>query len=222
MRNDPVIARLAAANPVAAPAPLAASPVVRFSPRRRLLAAASVVAAISLPAVAVADDVAGLFGFSTQGQPIPTGETPFTRITELNRALEELGFPSTLQRLDQRDGISFYVTRRADGTFCFAVESEAGKGVACDVGSPTGAVFPSPQRPIIDFSRFSHGARLAGFAADGVARVALIDASGATIASAPVVRNVYADASPPAGAAGVEVLDRHGTVVYRRSFAEAP
>jgi hypothetical protein len=222
MTDDTVIGRLAAANPIPPPVRLTASPTRLFSARRHLLAAALVAAAISLPAVAFADDIGGLLGFSTQGQPVATSDTSFTQVTRLHDALRELGFPSTLQLLDERDGISFYAARRADGTFCFAVDSTAGKGVGCDLGSPSGAVFPSPQRPIVDFSRFSHGARLAGFAADGIASVALVDASGATIASAPVVNNVYAVANPPAGAAGVEARDTHGTVVYGRSFEQAP
>jgi hypothetical protein len=220
--DDPVIARLVAANPVAAPSPLIASRLGRGRPRHRLLAAALAAAAISVPAAAFAGDIGGLLGFSAHGQPVATSTTPFAHISGLNEALRELNFPATLQLLDRRDGISFYAARRPDGILCFAVDSDTGKGVGCDLGSPAGAIFPSPERPIIDFSRFSNGARLAGFAADGVATVALLDAAGATLASAPVVDNVYADANPPAGAVGVEALDTHGTVVYRRDFGQTP
>ena len=219
---DPVIARLAAANPVAAPSLVVTSPVRRFSAWRRVAAAAVALAAIAVPAGAFADDVGGLLGFSAQGQSVPTSSTPFAEVTALNEAFQELGFPTTLQFLARRDGISFYVARKADGVLCFAVDVGAGKAVGCDFGSAHGAVFPSPERPVLDLSRFSKGARLAGFAADGVSRVALFDASGATIASAPVIDNVYADASPPAGAVGVVALDAGGAVVYRRTFDEAP
>lgn len=220
MIHDPVIARLAAANPVAA-APLNVAPS-RWRRHRRELIAALVAAAIAAPAAAFADDIGGLFGFSTQGAPVAAGDTPFTHLSGFAEAMQELAVPSTLQLLATRDGIGFYVARRADGKYCFAVDSSTHKGLGCDLGSPAGAVFPSPQRPIVDFSRFSHGARLVGFAADGVAGVSLVDSSGAVIASAPVVDNVYADASPPSGAAGVEALDAHGKVVYRRSFDELP
>jgi hypothetical protein len=178
--------------------------------------------AIGVPAAALADDVAGLFAFSTEGHPVATSDTPFAQVSGLNAALQELAFPSTMQLLDRRDGVSFYGARRNDGTFCFAVDSGAGQGVGCDNGTRSGVAFPSPQRPILDFSRFSGGARLVGFAADGVASVALTDASGTTIASAPVIANVYADVNPPAGAAGVVALDANGSVVYRRSFSQAP
>lgn len=220
--KDPVITRLAAANPYPAPT---ASPVANAPQRstpRLVLAAAVAATAISLPLAAFAGDISGLFGFSTQGQPVATSDTSFARVTALNAALQELAFPSTLQLIEERAGVSFYSARRGDGTFCFAVESGAGRAVGCDDGSPSGAVFPSAQRPIIDFSRFSGGARLQGFAADGVASVALFDAAGARIASAPVVDNVYVDVNPPTGAAGVEALDAYGAVIYRRSFDHAP
>jgi hypothetical protein len=220
--KDPVITRLAAANPYPAPtASPAANAPRRFTPRVVLGAAVAAIA-ISVPLAAFASDISGLFDVSTQGQPVATSDTSFARVTALNAALRELDFPSTMQLLDEREGVSFYGARRRDGRFCFAVESGAGKAVGCDNGSPSGAVFPSAQRPIIDFSRFSDGARLVGFAADGVASVALFDASGMRIASAPVVNNVYADVNPPAGAAGVEALDAHGAVIYRRSFDHAP
>lgn len=220
MTNDPVIARLAAANPFPAPPATTASARLPLRPRRRLLAAALAAALISVPAVAFADDIGGLLGFSTQGQLVATSDTALSQTSGLNAAMQELGFPSTLHRLDQRDGISFYAARRADGNLCLAIERADGKGgVGCVLGGPS---FPSPERPILDFSRFSQGARLVGFAADGVAGVSLLDASGAVIATAPVVNNVYADATPPAGGVAVEALDRNGTVIYRRSFDQAP
>ena len=220
--KDPVITRLAAANPYPAPTASPASDAPRRSTPRLVLAAAVAATVISVPLSAFAGDISDLFGFSTQGHPVAMSDTPFANVTALNAALQELGFPSTMQLLHRREGISFYGARRSDGTFCFAVDSGAGQAVGCDNGSPSGAAFPSAERPIIDFSRFSAGARLVGFAADGVASVALVDASGARIASAPVVDNVYADVDPPAGAVGVEALDPRGTVVYRRTFDHAP
>lgn len=222
MIQDPLIARLAAANPAPAAAPLTAAPSRRRDHRLRLAAVALAAAAIAVPAAAFADEIGGLLGFSTQGTPVATSDTSFAHLSSFADALQQLGVPSTLHLLGTRDGISFYVARRADGKYCFAVESAARRGVGCDLGTPAGAVFPSPERPIFDFSRFSHGARLVGFAADGVASVALVDASGAVIASAPVIDNFYAEASPPPGAAGIEALDAHGTVVYRRGFDELP
>jgi len=227
MSADPVIARLAAANPFPPAAPRAAAPRPRV--RRRALIAAVAALLVAVPAVAFGTDVGGLFGFSTDGQPVATGDTPFSRDSGLEQAMTDLGFPSTLQLIATRDGIAFYAARRADGHFCFAVDAEPGaadhKGVGCDLGNPSlpgEPAFPSPARPIIDFSQFSGGRHLAGFAADAVASVDLLDAAGNVIASAPVSDNVYAVAAPPAGGAAVQALDAQGTVVYERTFGEAP
>jgi hypothetical protein len=227
MSTHPVIARLAAANPFPPTAPRTAA--TRSLARRRALIAAVAALVVALPAVALGTDVGGLFGFSTEGEPIATGDTPFGHDSGLEQAMTDLGFPSTLQLIATRDGIAFYAARRADGHFCFAVDAEPGaadhKGVGCDLGNPSlpgEPAFPSPARPIIDFSQFSSGQHLVGFAADGVASVDLLDAAGSVIASAPVSDNVYAVATPPPGGAAVEALDARGTVVYERTFGEAP
>ena len=220
MMNDPVVARLAAANPIG----MVLQPTALTNPsgkrRRGALVMAVAAVAIAVPAAAFADDIGALFGFSTQGQPVATSATPFAQISGLNDALQELAVPSTLRLLAQRDGISFYAARRPDDVVCFAVDSEQGEGVGCDLGSPAGARFPSAQRPIIDFS--ATGGQLAGFAADGVASVALVDAANATIATAPVIDNVYATADVATSGVGVEALDAQGTVIYRHTFGEAP
>jgi len=226
--TEPVIARLAAANPFPAVATRPGAPR-GFRSRRRALVAALVAAAVAVPAVAFAGDIGGLFGFSTEGQPVATSDTSFSKASGLNQAMAELGFPSTLQLIATRDGISFYAARRADGHVCVAIDAGPGsadhKAVGCDLGNPSlsgNPAFPSPERPIIDFSRFSNGGRLAGFATDGITTVNLLDAAGNVIASAAVSDNVYADANPPAGGAAVEALDSHGGVIYKRSFDQTP
>jgi hypothetical protein len=226
VNNDAIIVRLAAANPFPAiTTPVAASR--RFRPWRRVLVAALATVLAAVPAIAFAGDVGDLFGFSTQGRSVATSDTPFGQASGLAEALAELDVPSTLQLVATRDGISFYAARRSDGYFCFAIDAapgdEAHKGVGCDLGNPSlpgDPAFPSPARPVFDFSRFS--GHLAGFAADGVTTVNLLDAAGNVIASAPVADNVYADATPPAGGAAIEALDAQGTVVYERSFDHAP
>ena len=217
MNRDPLIARLTAANPVPT-ATYVREPQPLRSPRRIALAAAFVAAAIALPAAAFADGIGALFHFSSEGTPVPTSASPFARDSTLSQAMRELDFPSRLHPLTEREGIRFYAARRANGEFCFAIELDGRKAVGCNV-SPT---FPSAERPIVDFSRFSNGAWIVGFAADGVRTVALVDASGGTIASAPVIDNVYAASNDVPGAAGVAALDAHGNVVYTRAFDEAP
>jgi hypothetical protein len=217
MKDDQLIARLAAANPVPTGTQVHEPQPLRFG-RRTALAAVFAAAAIGLPAVAFGDEIGTLFGFSNEGTPVQTRVSSFTQDSSLNQAMQELGFPSRLHLLTERDGVRFYAARRKDGAFCFAVDVDGRKAVGCSV-TPA---FPSPQRPIVDFSRFSKGARIVGFAADGVSTIALVDASGATIATAPVIDNVYAATNTTPGAVGVEALDSQGAVVYTRSFHEAP
>jgi hypothetical protein len=217
MNDDQLIARLAAANPAPTGTEVHVPRPLRF-PRRSAMAAAIAAAAIGLPVVAFADDVGALFGFSTEGSPEPTSSSAFAQDSSLNEAMRDLDFPARLHLLTARDGVKFYAARRANGVFCFAIDLDGRKAVGCD----TSRAFPSPQRPIVDFSRFSEGLRIVGFAADGVTAVAVVDASGATIATAPVIENVYAATNRLPGAVGVEALDARGDVIYARSFHEAP
>jgi hypothetical protein len=60
------------------------------------------------------------------------------------------------------------------------------------------------------------GARIVGFAVDGVASVALLDASGATVASAPVSDNIFVGDVRPAGAVAIEALDASGKPIATR------
>lgn len=218
MNDDRLLARLAAANPVPAGAPLRAPAPVR--PRRAALALALALA-VAIPAGAFAGRLGDLLGISNEGTPVATSSLPLAQVTKLDDALQELGMPSTLQLLGTRDGISFYAARNADGHFCAAIDTGAlvgGKGVGCDVADNG---FPSPGRPIFDWSRWSHGTQVAGFAADGVASVELYDASGATVATVPVVDNLYAESGLPGGA-GLRALDANGNVLYTEPFDEPP
>src|SRR5688500_4081608 len=121
MNDDQLIARLAAANPVPNDAHVREPQPLRF-PRRIALAAAFAAAAIGLPAVAFADEIGTLFGFSNEGTPVPTSASSFTQDSSLNQAMQELGFPSRLHVLTERDGVRFYAARRANGAFCFAID----------------------------------------------------------------------------------------------------
>jgi hypothetical protein len=199
-----VIARLAAANPV--PAPAGASARARRPARRRVLVLV-VVAAVAVPAAAFADRLGGVLGLSNQGSPVATDSLSLMRATKLAEAVNELGVPTTMQLLGTRGGISFYVARRADGDYCFAIESDAGKGVGCDF---TGA-FPSPSRPVMFFPPFR---RFAGFAADGVASVAGLDADGRIVGSAPVVDNIFAAGAQTQAIVSLEALDAQGGPVW--------
>ena len=205
--NDDVITRLAAANPVPRGAPFR-HPERLVVPTRRIALALVVAAAVALPAIAFAGKVGDLLGLSNQGTPVATSAIDLSKDTGLNEAMQQLAFPSKLQRLGSQNGVSFYAARRADGDYCFAIESKVAKGVGCDLNG----TFPSPARPVMVFPPL---VQFAGFAADGVATVRGVDSSGTTVVSAPVSENLFASATPgpfPTVVA-IEAVDAQGNVL---------
>jgi hypothetical protein len=206
MKND-VIARLAAANPVPTGAP-PRHPEPLVVPTRRIVLALALMAAVALPAAAFAGKLGDLLGLSNQGTPVATNSLDLSKDTGLDEAMQALAFPSAMHLLGNKNGVSFYAARRADGDYCFAIESKVAKGVGCDLNG----TFPSPARPVMVFPPLI---QFAGFAADGVAIVAGIDASGKTVISAPVSQNLFASTTPGPfpSVVAIEALDAKGDVL---------
>jgi hypothetical protein len=206
MNND-VIARLAAANPLPAAAPLP-HPEPFVVPTRRIVLALALTAAVALPAAALAGKLGDLLGLSNQGTPVATSSLDLSKDTGLDDAMQQLAFPSAMHLLGKKNGVSFYAARRADGDYCFAIESTAARGVGCDLNG----TFPSPARPVMVFPPLI---QFAGYAADGVATVAGIDASGNTVLSASVSQNLFASttAGPFPSIVAIEALDARGDVL---------
>jgi hypothetical protein len=205
MSND-AIARLADANPIPTGVrPLHAEPL---SPARRLALALAVAAVVALPAVAFAGRLGDLLGLTNQGTPVATSSLDLSADTGLDEALGQLGFPSTMHELGTANGVTFYAARRADGDYCFAIESAVARGVGCDLNG----TFPSRSQPVMVFPPLL---QFAGFAADGVASIAGIDASGSTVVSAPVHRNLFASTSagPFPAVVAIEARDADGNVL---------
>lgn len=205
--ND-VVCRLAAANPVPTGGRLQELPELRWRPQRAALAIA-LAAAIALPAVAFAGRLGDLFGISNQGSPEPTSSLALSQDSTMSEGMASLGFPSTMQQLGTVNGVSFFASRRADGHYCFAIENDGDRGgISCDLDGR----FPSPATPVWAFPPHD---RLAGFAADGVAAVRGLDASGDVVVTAPVAGNLFAS---PAGdyttVATVEALDPQGDRIW--------
>ncbi len=211
MTTDHLLARLAAANPVPAPARVRAARAAPFPRGRVRLAAILLAAAVCVPAVAFADNIGALLGIANQGTTVPVRETPFSGYPKLSAAMHELGL-TTMQLLGKRDKISFYAARNPAGHFCFAVASARAIGIGCFLHNE----FPSPQQPLIDL--FSGPKQISGFASDRVAEVALLDSRGETVATIPPSHNIYALSSPPADATAIEALDASGHVLYRHPF----
>jgi hypothetical protein len=205
--NDDVIGRLAAANPLPTGAP-PRHPEPFVIPTRRIVLAVALAAAAALPVAAFAGKLGDLFGLSNEGTPVATSSIDLSKDSGLNEAMQQLAFPASMHLLGSRNGVSFYAARRADGDYCFAIESKVAKGVGCDLNG----TFPSRARPVMVFPPLI---QFAGFAADGVATVAGVDASGNTVVSAPVSNNLFASTTPGPfpSVVAIEALDTRGRVV---------
>jgi hypothetical protein len=206
MNND-VIMRLAAANPRPTDAPLQ-NPEPLVTPARRIVLALALVAAVALPAAAFAGKLGDLLGLSNQGTTVSISSLDLSKDTNLDEAMQQLAFPSAMHLLGKQNGVSFYAARRPDGDYCFAIESKVAKGVGCDLDG----TFPSAVRPVMVFPPLI---QFAGFAADGVATVAGVDASGNTVVSEPVSQNLFASTirGPFPDVVAIEALDAHGDVL---------
>jgi hypothetical protein len=90
--------------------------------------------------------------------------------------------------------------------------------IACRTAAP---FFPSADMPILDLPTVeisrtegqAHLLRAEGFATDGVAAVALVDAHGSIIQRLPVTGNVYYDDAIPSNTTGLEALAATGQVL---------
>ena len=216
MSND-VIARLAAANPVPTGAPLHASPALRV---RRLAVAAVVAAAIAIPAVAFAGQLADVLGISNEGTPVSTSSV-LPGQGKLDDAIRELKVGSTMQLLGTLNGVRFYAARNADGHLCLAidhVDAQYEKGFGCDLNADD---FPSANVQALTFPVLT---RLQGVAADGVVTVQALDENGNVLDSTPVEDNLFATTTDiPAGAtASIRTLDANGNATATEPLPKAP
>lgn len=185
--------------------------------------------AVVAAAVAVAGDEPGappLTVISNAGEPFNLAAVAARE----RHILEVTGAVNAPRLLARRGGVAFYTANQADGARCYLTGSARGTGpafgsVACLRPLPN--VFPSEQSPVLDASSFTYDVAtgesrltsLAGFAADGVAQVGIVDEAG-RLHLTRVVRNVYA-ASDAAGTVATAVvgLDHRGGEIYRMPLA---
>jgi hypothetical protein len=190
-----------------------------------LVAAAGIAAAIAAALLVVfGTNATGstpggeLARISNDGEPIEPG--PGQR-----QQLENVGAVRA-SRLAVRNGRSFYRLVRADGGVCYAVNSTS---MADQIGNTSCLTvqgsFPSPNQPVLDLSVFestshvpgdTHLVAAQGFAADGVATVALLDESGRSVAHTRADKNVYAlDVPEKRVATTIVAYDRERAEVFR-------
>lgn len=224
MTHDPVLARLAAANPVPLDVPVTAHRP-RIRPRAAFALAAAV--AVAIPAAAFADQIGSLLGLGlgNEGTTVATSSVPEANMAELGQAMRDLQWPGSSQLLASSNGFSFYASRNADGAFCLTIDVDGGQPGSLVGCAPVGG-FPDSGAPIFGEPMNENGnqlGNLAGVATDQVARVALLDSSGNELGSAPVVDNVYAVSGvPETDATTIVAYDASGNVLYRRDLSQAP
>jgi hypothetical protein len=121
--------------------------------------------------------------------------------------------------------VFFSAPSASGGDRCYGLGTVAGPaGLQCPfkTSHPDNA-FPSSQRPILDMSPtvgLPGAAKLltlSGFAADGVAHVALTEASGA-VHDMPVEDNTYFDQTEVSDPTSLVAYDRNGREVYRQDY----
>lgn len=179
------------------------------------------------------DNPGALGRVSNAGRPYVTGLPGDERV--LHQLRREGGENARIVIMGQRNGRAFY---RIDAQ-CFATGPvlPAAQSFGAVVCSPE---FPSPARPILDFTVFHGGSttdgrppanmkvyRSEGFAADGVASVAFVDEAGALVAETAVVGNTYSfERAPSGGNLRIAAIDRAGERIFeaprRSTISTAP
>lgn len=176
--------------------------------------------AISTSALAVSGRLGNLF----EGSPVPTEQLAPTDRFVLSAS--DVDRPR-VQLIASRAGRSFYVIHRENGGPCFAsgpANQPVRLGTTMCPKPGTALSFPSAGQPILDHSSYAVAADspvsqieyLAGFAADPVARVAVIDLRGEVAASTAVVDNVYVAEIAPTPITELVAFDRAGRVLFRQ------
>jgi hypothetical protein len=150
---------------------------------------------------------------------IPLHEVPAARHEQLSR----LG-GTTIREIAARDGRSYFVIDKADGSHCYAVGSTNGTDFFDEIECPRSPVFPSAARPILNMTVYrrlpSSGEgwkfRLEGIAADGVASVALLGENGDLLDETAVIDNVFLRVVdlPTVKPVAVVALDPNGNRLY--------
>jgi hypothetical protein len=134
--------------------------------------------------------------------------------------------------IGERAGFRFLRLPRDDGSSCFAYsEQRSGDwqllGLNCETGFQR---FPDPAQPVMtvsglevipDTQIFVHNT-VAGFAADGVKRIAVIDAQDRVVPIAEVVGNTFYSNGQGDQVKALAALDEADEVIWRTAPIELP
>jgi hypothetical protein len=145
------------------------------------------------------------------------GREPALVGAAMRAELRRAGATATGRIVARRDGKTFMEFHRAGDGNCYGIE----KRRAARFSFTCWPDFPSPAHPILDQSVFGastgdpiHLIEAQGFAADGVAAIAVEDATGTTLARIPVVANAYSLRGPSNAAVRLVALDVDGRVLF--------
>jgi hypothetical protein len=154
-------------------------------------------------------------------QGIPRADVSTTDADVLRRG----GGRPQLNLLAERDGFAFYSAPAQSGGTCYAVGAVTTRRLGVLFCPNEGSVFPSAAMPILNMSGQvfdGEGAvflGLSGFAADGVAKVGLVDVTG-ELHAADAVDNVYARRDlPRRRARALVAFDSDGNEIFRRDLS---
>jgi hypothetical protein len=152
-------------------------------------------------------------------------------------ALRQLGNDVSVRLLANHGGYTFYVIDPRGGRKgwrCFATGHVGQPQLfwSMDCQRPGAGRFPSLQQPVLDGSVFAmssrnpgpHIGRLSGFAALGVSKVGLLDASGKLVATVPVVNSTYLRSTglPHGPVQAIVAFDSSGHRVWCEGVAADP
>lgn len=185
-----------------------------------------VVTVFVLTATALSNSAPSFGELQNRGQAVDLDQLVLSE----RRQLDEAGVTSDLRLLTERDGVRYYTAKHASGGTCYITGLLQGEAhhfgmLQCPSRDPSAdpPAFPSRQLPINDFSLFvlagenwapTRVTRFAGFAADAVARVGILDVNG-VVHSVPVIDNVYSMAAPPSvQPTALVAMDSSGARIY--------
>lgn len=190
------------------------------SHRTKIVAVLALLAALAIPALALSGALDGLFGFSAQGTSLttPPSATSMSALQKLHISAD------SVQLLATGEGKSLYAARSESGGVCVAIAAAtagAPSFTQMRCGNGGAESFPSAAVPVLLMSPvFSETdspdgylQQLAGFAADAVARVAVLGPSGVVV-SAPTTNNTFIAAVPHEPVTELRAYDASGEVVW--------
>jgi hypothetical protein len=167
-----------------------------------------------------------LFASMSSGKPV-------LRTQPNSPELRRLKGKVSIRLLATRGRRTFYVidVRGPQITQCLAIGRVGVPEFFRSLDCSSGDDFPSPQRPIADYSGFYGGGkgaaqigRLEGFAADAIVRVGLLDKDGKLVAPVPVIDNTYLRTTgfPSKELEAIVAYDRTGKRVYCQDIPRPP